>query len=146
MYLFVSCTLSMCSPVPCTPQYNTFGNGSETCDSVQQPMTINASTWSILMQVVVVFGANPAGACIVAQHIYTSLPKAMPQSGLEQLQQYAQASGMHDMQCLFPDAHLPCSDNHNHIIARQCKLAVRCICMCAHLVCVALHHASCTPA
>lgn len=56
----------------------------------------------VLMQVVVVYGANPAGACIVAQQVYTSLPKAMPKSGLNSLQQYAEATGMSVMRVWVP--------------------------------------------
>ena len=55
-----------------------------------------ATTYLVhVVQIVVVHGANPAGACVVAQKVYTSLPKAMLQSGLDQLQQSAQATGMH---------------------------------------------------
>lgn len=49
-----------------------------------------------MVQVVIVYGVNPTGACIIAQQVFTSLPKSMPQSGIDQLQQYAQATGMHD--------------------------------------------------
>lgn len=62
-----------------------------------QPVVITTATTYLVhvLQIVVVHGANPAGACVVAQKVYTSLPKAMVQSGLDQLQQSAQATGMH---------------------------------------------------
>ena len=65
----------------------------------QQPETVPCSIWQQLdvhasLQVVVVYGANPAGACIVAEMVYSSLPKVMAQSGLSSLHQYAGATGM----------------------------------------------------
>ncbi|KAL3154503.1 hypothetical protein ABBQ32_013965 [Trebouxia sp. C0010 RCD-2024] len=44
-------------------------------------------------QVVVVKGSNPAGACIVAHQLYSSIPAPMPESSFDQLKQAAEASG-----------------------------------------------------
>jgi hypothetical protein len=46
-----------------------------------------------MLQVVVVRGINPAGACIVAHQMYTAVPKPVVQTSLEQMQHYAQATG-----------------------------------------------------
>lgn len=46
-----------------------------------------------LLQVVVVKGSNPAGACIVAHQLYSSIPAPMPESSFDQLKQAAEASG-----------------------------------------------------
>ena len=47
-----------------------------------------------VVQIVVVKGSNPAGACIVAHQLYTSISSPMPQSSLDQLQQHAEATGV----------------------------------------------------
>ena len=45
------------------------------------------------LQVVVVRGINPAGACIVVHDIYTAVPFPMPQSSLDQMRHFAEATG-----------------------------------------------------
>lgn len=49
-----------------------------------------------MLQVVVVRGINPAGACIVAHQLYTAVPKPVVQTSLGQMQHFAQATGNYD--------------------------------------------------
>ena len=56
-------------------------------------VTVEQKLGTTMLQVVVVRGINPAGACIVAHQIYTAVPKPVVQTSLEQMQHYAQATG-----------------------------------------------------
>ena len=49
-----------------------------------------------MLQVVVVRGINPAGACIVVHQLYTAVPKPVVQTSLDQMQHFAQATGDYD--------------------------------------------------
>lgn len=49
-----------------------------------------------MLQVVVVRGINPAGACIVAHQMYTAVPEPAVQTSLDQMQHFAQATGEYD--------------------------------------------------
>lgn len=48
----------------------------------------------MMLQVVVVRGSNPAGACIVAHEVYTALAPLGPNNSNEALQKFSQATGV----------------------------------------------------
>ncbi len=58
-------------------------------------VTVEQKLGTTMLQVVVVRGINPAGACIVAHQIYTAVPKPVVQTILDQMQHFAQATGKH---------------------------------------------------
>ena len=56
-------------------------------------VTAEQNLETTMLQVVVVRGINPAGACIVAHQMYTAVPKPVVQTSLDQMQHFAQATG-----------------------------------------------------
>ncbi len=56
-------------------------------------VTVEQKLGSAMLQVVVVRGINPAGACIIGHQMYTAVPKPVVQTSLDQMQHFAQATG-----------------------------------------------------